>query len=330
MISTEMKEECDRRRDEIEHDAKFQEWISDIKCCVNMYKNVQDDRIRISNQSKKKKGGENQKIPENQKNWRISEDQIAFNNAVVEERTQHEAKVKARLEDLVKNKDYPIYNDFLKHISGLGGVSSAILISTFRPERVYYVTNLWAFAGIVTGKDKLVKGEKASFNTFLKSKLLGVIGANFLKLKSEYALYYYQKRIHLINRDVQLIKARKMCEKFGEHEDGKLDRLTAAHHSRMAIRDMMQMFVRDYYVGYRTIMNIPVIPGYTEAVLNLSHVGETFVSYDLIREWSKETPEQHKARRQEVLRRINDMQKTLNSLSIRYGYKDDKDGDMEE
>ena len=230
---------------------------------------------------------------------------------------------------MVSNKDYPIYNDFLQYITGFGPTSAAYLLATFRPERIYYVTNLWAFAGIVTGKDKLVKGTKASFNTFLKSKLLGVIGANFMQNKSEYALYYYQKRIHLINRDVQLIKAGKMCEKFGEHEDGKLDRLTAAHHTRMATRDMMQMFVRDYYVGYRTIMNIPVIPGYAEAVLNLSHVGESFVSYDLIREWSKETPEQHKARRQEVLRRLSEMKKTLNSLCIRYGYREDDD-DTEE
>ena len=323
MISIEMKEECDRRRDEIEHDAKFQEWISDIKCCVNMYKNVQDDRIRISNQSKKKKGGNNQKIPRNQKNWKISPEQTAFNKTAIEERWANEKKIEARLKELVSNKDYPIYNDFLQYITGFGPTSAAYLLATFRPERIYYVTNLWAFAGIVTGKDKLVKGTKASFNTFLKSKLLGVIGSNFMQNKSEYALYYYQKRIHLINRDVQLIKAGKMCEKFGEHEDGKLDRLTAAHHTRMATRDMIQMFVRDYYVGYRTIMNIPVIPGYAEAVLNLSHVGESFVSYDLIREWSKETPEQHKARRQEVLRRLSEMKKTLDSLCIRYGYRED-------
>ena len=329
MISTEMKEECDRRRDEIEHDAKFQEWISDIKCCVNMYKNVQDDRIRISNQSKKKKGGGKQEIPENQKNWKISPEQTKFNETAIEDRWVNEKKIEARLKELVSNKDYPIYNDFLQYITGFGAVSAAYLLATFRPERIYYVTNLWAFAGIVTGKDKLVKGTKASFNTFLKSKLLGVIGANFMQNKSEYALYYYQKRIHLINRDIQLIKAGKMCEKFGEHEDGKLDRLTAAHHTRMATRDMMQMFVRDYYVGYRTIMNIPVIPGYAEAVLNLSHVGESFVSYDLIREWSKETPEQHKARRQEVLRRLSEMKKTLDSLCIRYGYREDND-DTEE
>ena len=329
MISTEMKEECDRRRDEIEHDAKFQEWISDIKCCVNMYKNVQDDRIRISNQSKKKKGGGKQKIPANQKNWKISPEQTKFNETAIEDRWVNEKKIEARLKELVSNKDYPIYNDFLRYITGFGAVSAAYLLATFRPERIYYVTNLWAFAGIVTGKDKLIKGTKASFNTFLKSKLLGVIGGNFMQNKSEYALYYYQKRIHLINRDVQLIKAGKMCEKFGEHEDGKLDRLTAAHHTRMATRDMMQMFVRDYYVGYRTIMNIPVIPGYAEAVLNLSHVGESFVSYDLIREWSKETPEQHKARRQEVLRRLSEMKKTLNSLCIRYGYREDDD-DTEE
>ena len=67
MITNEMKIECDKRKEEIAADEKFQQWVSDIRCCVNMYKNVQDDRIRLSNQSKKTKTGENQKIPENQK-----------------------------------------------------------------------------------------------------------------------------------------------------------------------------------------------------------------------------------------------------------------------
>ena len=321
MITNEMKIECDKRKEEIAADEKFQQWISDIRCCVNMYKNVQDDRIRLSNQSKKTKTGENQKIPENQK-WKISDEQIKFNNETIEYRKQIEQSVKTRLEALVKNDDYPIYNNFLKYITGLGGVSSAILLCTFRLENIYYVSNMYAYAGIVTGKDKLIKGQKSTFDTYLKSKLLGVIGTNFIKLKSEYALYYYQKRIHLINRDIQLIAQGKMSEKIGENEEGKLKRPSAAHHSRMAIRHMIQMFVRDYYVGYRTIMGIPVVPSYAEDVLNLNHVGENFVNFDIIQSWASETKDDRAERRQNTLRKIEESRKTLQELMIKYDYKE--------
>lgn len=321
MISTEMKALCDQRKEEIANDNEFQQWISDIRCCANMYKDVQNDRIRLANQTKTKKDGAEQKIPENQKNWRISDEQREFNMVTLKARESLEKDIEKRLSKLIKNKKYPIYDNFLANITGLGPVSSAIILSTFRPENIYYVSNMFAYAGIVTGKDKLVKGQKATFDKYLKTKLLGVIGTNFIKLKSEYAQYYYQKRIHLINRDALLIKEGKMCEEFGVEEEGKLSRPTAAHHSRMATRYMIQKFVRDYYVAYRTIMGIPVVPGYEETHLNLVHVGENFVDYDMVSNWSNESKEDHHARRQAVLRNIEEQRKVLYDLMIRHGYK---------
>lgn len=323
MITNEMKEACDRRKDEIVNDQKFQTWISDIRCSVNMYKNVQNDRIRLANQTKTKKTGDNQKIPDSQKNWKISDDQREFNTTTLKLREELEKDIEKRLKTLIKNKDYPIFDNFLSNITGLGAVSSAIILSSFRPENIYYVSNMFSYAGIVTGKDKLIKGQKATFDKNLKCKLLGVIGPNFIKLKSEYAQYYYQKRIHLINRDALLIRDGKMSESFDKPEEGKLPRLTAAHHSRMATRYMIQKFVRDYYVAYRSIMHIPVVPGYEESYLNLTHVGENFVDYESVLSWKNETKEERTERRQKVLHNIEEQRKVLYNLMIRHGYKEE-------
>ena len=90
----------------------------------------------------------------------------------------------------------------------------------------------------------------------------------------------------------------------------------------MAIRHMIQMFVRDYYVGYRTIMGIPVVPSYAEDVLNLNHVGENFVNFDIIQSWASETKDDRAERRQNTLRKIEESRKTLQELMIKYDYKE--------
>ena len=74
------------------------------------------------------------------------------------------------------------------------------------------------------------------------------------------------------------------------------------------------MFVRDYYVGYRTIMGIPVVPGYAEDVLNLNHVGESFVNFNIIQSWASETKDERAERRQNTLRQIDESRKTLQEL----------------
>lgn len=327
MVTEEEKAACLKRQEEITNDKEFQTWLFDLRNTMNLFNSAQQDRIRNGNRSKLKKTGNAQKITG--QIWAISDDQKVFNSECVKYQKATEEFCKKRIQELL-NKS-PIWNDFLVNITGIGPTSAGVLLSRIRPEKVFYVTNLYSYSGIVTGKDKLVKGQKATFDVFLKAKLLGVIGKNFIKLGSEYAVYYYEKRIQLIHHDNLLISQGKMSKDFVQSEDDKaknlLPRRTANHHSMMAIRWMMQRFIRDYYVGYRTIMNIPVIAPYEEEKLKLVHVGEDVTNFEM---FYKTTDEDNRARKIRTSAKLVYLKKTLSDLMIECGYKEDKSEDEDE
>ena len=314
MISTEMKKKCDERRDQMAMDVSYQTWMADLKSTVNQHGRIQRDRMRTGNQIKVTKGGKAQKIPKGQVQYPMSAEQLDFNKQTYDRSIEEEDRMSTRLEKLVRASE--VYTRYLSNVPGVGPSTAAVILSQFQPEKVYYVSNLWSFAGIVTGKDKLKKGEKAKFNTYLRAKLIGVMGANFVKQSSDYALYYYTKRIQLINRDIVLIEQGSMNPKIGTNTEGDLlGRPTAAHHSRMAIRHMVQRFVADYYVAFRTIHNIPVVPPYEEEYLDLKHVGTTFTSAETFLD-HKKSKEERKATKDQIV----DLRVKLHDLMILGGY----------
>jgi len=82
-------------------------------------------------------------------------------------------------------KGIPIYEEWLKHQYGCAAVTSGVIISLIDIERAQYPSSLWAFAGLDVMPDgrgrRLVRGQKASYNPMLKSKLMGVLAENFVK-----------------------------------------------------------------------------------------------------------------------------------------------------
>lgn len=180
--------------------------------------------------------------------------------------------------------DYEIYTLYLKKIKGCGIAMSGVIISEINiavdqepdwPEgKKFYVSSLWAYIGIDLGpdgkgrskrKEHLVdkkyinkKGEEKvrksiTYNPFLKTKMVGVLGGSFLKKKND---PYYDIYNNYKNRLKSNIK----------HNDK-----TKGHIHGMANRYMIKMFVADLYDVWRKMEGLPVEKPFAEAKLGIVH-----------------------------------------------------------
>jgi hypothetical protein len=195
---------------------------------------------------------------------------------------------------------HQVYTRFLKNVSGCGPALAGDLLSEFKVENVYYIGQLFKYAGII-GSTKRVKGQKADYNVYLKKRLLGVLPGSFLKARSPYAVYYYEYRIRMIQRWMN-----------ASEEDKK--NLTISHQHVMANRWMVQRFVKDYYCAFRKIMDIPVIKPYEEEKLGIIHTGNTWTNVDRLIDMSpaelKEYKTQTKAKIVELKEQLDRLVKS--------------------
>jgi hypothetical protein len=106
-----------------------------------------------------------------------------------------------------------------------------------------------------------------TFNPFLKTKLVGVLGASFLRAgDSPYAKVYYDYKHRMESHT-----------KYGIHNDKKKDEdghivTSKLRRHNMAIRYMIKMFLIDLYKAWREIEGLEVAPPYSEAKLGKVHV----------------------------------------------------------
>lgn len=169
---------------------------------------------------------------------------------------------------------FDIYNEFLKPIKGCGTAMSGVIISEIDIEKAMYPSSLWKYAGVDVAEDgrgrskrkeHLVKkkyinkkGEEAeknsiTYNPWLKTKLLGVLGPSFIKQANEpYSEIYYNYKHRL------------------EHHKIYKD-VSKGHRHNMSIRYMMKQFLVDLYDRWRKLEGLPVSETYAESKLKLEH-----------------------------------------------------------
>ena len=144
--------------------------------------------------------------------------------------------------DLEKMK---IYTGYLKHIKGLGALTSAQLIAIVGDiERFKMPSSLWHYFGVGDpNANKLQHGKQATWNPKAKSLLLGTIGDNFLKQNSQYRIVYDQRTAKTkltrpewwhLNPDGTKATGKNMHPKHG-YRDG--------------IRVMMKRFLCEFFVA---------------------------------------------------------------------------------
>ena len=173
-------------------------------------------------------------------------------------------------------KDYPIYNNFLAGTTGVGPAMAGVVISEIDITKAEYPSSLHKYAGLdVAGDgqgrsrrkehledseyvdaDGVVQTKKGiTFNPFLKTKLVGVLGSSFVKQSPDKCKYrkVYDDYKHRI-----------------EHMDAHKEK-SKGHRHNMAVRYMIKIFLIDLYNEWRALEGLPVAPTYTEAKLGKVH-----------------------------------------------------------
>lgn len=184
----------------------------------------------------------------------------------VEQEEQHMKKLGQMVEQ------HPLWDAFLKDVKGVGGAMAGVIISEFDIHKAKYVSSMWKYAGldVVNGegrsrrKDHLEESEYVdsqgevktkmgiTFNPFLKTKLIGVLGSSFLRARGHYKDVYDDYRNRLEN-----------SKRHADKSDG--------HRHNMAVRYMVKMFIKDLYVAWKQIEGLPAHPSYQEAKLGHVH-----------------------------------------------------------
>jgi len=172
----------------------------------------------------------------------------------------------------------PIWKDFLKGVKGVGPLMSAVILAKLDIRAADHISSFWKYAGLdvvidengkgkgrCRCKDHLIeveyinkKGEKTkrdsiTFNPFLKTKLIGVLGPSFVKQKDSRYRDIYDGYKHRI-----------------ENHPGHAEK-TKGHRNNMAIRYTVKIFLQDLWLAWRKLEGLPITPPYAEAKLGLKH-----------------------------------------------------------
>jgi len=225
-----------------------------IKTLTRIYYDYQKERMALDGRLGITKDGEiKKKAPE--RDMEILANIKEHRDAVLifEEATAKDLAKEVHLHDL--------WEPYLSKVKGCGESMAAVIISEFDINKAPTVSNLWSFAGLAPGKDRKVKGQKCPYNQFLRAKLCGVLGSSFLKCNSPYRQYYDN------------MKHRLESENWGMESKNPTDkkRPKAGHQHKAATRYMIKMFLRDLYVAWRAIEDLPVREPYQEQYLNHRH-----------------------------------------------------------
>lgn len=173
-------------------------------------------------------------------------------------------------------KGYPIYSEFLEGVRGVGPAMAGVILSEIDITKAEYPSSLHKYAGLdVAGdgqgrsrkkehleesnyvdKDGVVQTKKGlTFNPFLKTKLVGVLGSSFVKQPADKCKY------------------RKIYDDYKhrlEHMDAHKEK-SKGHRHNMAVRYMIKIFLIDLYNEWRSLEGLPVAPTYSEAKLGKVH-----------------------------------------------------------
>lgn len=189
----------------------------------------------------------------------------------------HEAAHFKRMGNILR--DYSIWSEFLEGVKGIGPAMGGVIISEIDIHASTYPSSLWKYAGLDVAEDGVgrtrrkehlvereyidKKGNPATrvgitFNPFLKTKLIGVLGPSFLRTgKTGYSEDYYHYKNRIENHPAHIEK-------------------TPLHRHRMAIRYMIKRFLVDLHMKWRELEGLPVSVEYNEGKLGHKHTAKNF------------------------------------------------------
>lgn len=179
--------------------------------------------------------------------------------------------------------NYPIWTQWMVDVKGCGPLMAGVILSEVDIAQCNSISALWAYCGldvVVTVNEdtgeiteegrsrkkhhlrpkqytnragEIVDTVGITFNPFLKTKLVGVLGSCFIKLgKGPYRDIYdgYKHRL--------------------EHHPRHAEK-TKGHRHNMAVRYMIKEFLADLWTHWRTLEGLPVRSRYAEEKLGIVH-----------------------------------------------------------
>jgi len=169
-------------------------------------------------------------------------------------------------------KEFDVYNHFLKDIKGVGPAMAGVIIGEIDIHQCKYASSLWKYCGLDVAEDGKGRSRKKehlreyeyadkegeiqtkmgiTFNPFLKTKLIGVLGSAFLRAgESKYSNVYYDYKSRLENHKNHIEKSK-------------------GHRHNMATRYMVKIFLADLYAEWRNLEGLDVAVPYSEAKLGM-------------------------------------------------------------
>lgn len=179
---------------------------------------------------------------------------------------------------------FPIWNEFLIDVHGIGPMMAGVIISVLDPYKAKYPSGFQKYCGVDVlqvedengefhgegrsrrknhlvdqayfdreGNEKIKKG--LTFNPWAKTKIVGVLGSSFIKQSAEKSKYrgIYDRYKFRIENHVK-------------HKEK-----TKAHRHAMANRYMIKMFLVDLHMKWRELEGLPVSVSYAEGKLGYKH-----------------------------------------------------------
>jgi hypothetical protein len=189
--------------------------------------------------------------------------------------------------------EIPIYRNYLKDVVGVGPAMGGVLISYLDPRKARHASSFHKYAGLDVDKgsgrsrreEHLVErtyraknGEMktrmgVTYNPFLKTKLMGVLGPGFLRSKCPIRRKVYDDRKHRVTTDPTRVKVtvavwkklhKQLKAGVGTEEDLRRHWTPGRIHTD-ATRVMVKQFLTDLWVKWREQEGLSVTAPYRVA-----------------------------------------------------------------
>jgi hypothetical protein len=171
---------------------------------------------------------------------------------------------------------FPI-SKWLLEQRGVGPTMAGVIISSFDIHRANTASAMWAVSGLSVKDGKAPrpkKGEKLTYNAWLRTKMVGVLAGNFLKLKSPWREFYDNYKTRKENQIVDV------CMACNGKDSTKCRNCTGGpapwgcspgHRHNASLRYMAKMFLLELHKEWRTIEGLEVRAPYAEEYLGRKH-----------------------------------------------------------
>jgi hypothetical protein len=202
---------------------------------------------------------------------------------------EDEKKMHARIVQGVQS--HPVYTRWLIYVKGIGPTLAAQVIGGFEsaldPGEILgthfkTVSQMWAYAGLNVENGKAprrVKGKKLTYNSQLRSVLLGRVFPVLMQKGSQYKRIYEEEKVRLYRRfereGFKIVPASKLPTR----EDGTPYEppgvISVGHIHNMARRKTMKVFVAHFWEEVRKAEGLPTRLPYVFEVLG--HPKESYI-----------------------------------------------------